>query len=297
VSGPEIAQQIINALSLGATYALLALGLAVLFSIMGLINFAHGDLLTIGGYTMWYCAEHGVSWVAMIPITLVVTTVVALLMERIAFRPLRGAGIVTLLLTSFAVGFFIENFLSIVVSARPKGIPLPEWVDEALEIGSVTVPVIQLVTIAVVGICLVLLAAMMRRTTMGIAMRAAADDFAALRIVGVKADRVIGTAFAISGILAGVAALLYFARSGSVTPTSGFNPVVMAFIAVVIGGLGSLQGAVAGGFVLGAAQVGLQATLPDGVLPFTDAFALFLVIGILLVRPNGLFGRRVEVAT
>jgi branched-chain amino acid transport system permease protein len=297
MSASEIVQQFISALSLGATYALLALGLAVLFSIMGLINFAHGDLLTIGGYTMWYCSEHGVPWTAMIPITIIVTTVVALLMERIAFRPLRGAGIVTLLLTSFAVGFFIENFLSIVVSARPKGIPLPGWVDQALTFGNVTVPVIQLVTIAVVLICLALLATMMRRTTMGVAMRAAADDFGALRIVGVKADRVIGTAFAISGVLAGVAALLYFARSGSVTPTSGFNPVVMAFIAVVIGGLGSLAGAVAGGFLLGFAQVGLQATLPDGVLPFTDAFALALVIGILLLRPHGLFGRFTEVST
>ncbi|MEO8690185.1 MAG: branched-chain amino acid ABC transporter permease, partial [Solirubrobacteraceae bacterium] len=297
MSASEIVQQFVNALSLGSTFALLALGLAVLFSIMGLINFAHGDLLTIGGYTMWYCAEHDISWLLMIPITIVVTTIVAVLMERIAFRPLRGAGVVTLLLTSFAVGFFIENLLSIGISARPKGIPLPDWVDHAVAVGSVTVPVIQLVTIAVVFICLVLLAAMLRRTTIGISMRAAADDFDAVRIVGVRAHRVVTAAFAISGLLAGVASLLYFARSGSVTPTSGFNPIVMAFIAVVIGGLGSLQGAVAGGFLLGFVQVGLQASLPDGVLPFTDAFALMLVIAILLVRPNGLFGRRVEVAT
>lgn len=297
MSTSEIVQQLINALSLGATFALLALGLAILFSIMGLINFAHGDLLTIGGYVMWYCAEHGVSWVLMIPITLVVTIVVALLMERIAFRPLRGAGVVTLLLTSFAVGFFIENFLSIVVSARPKGIPLPDWMDKTLHLGNVTIPVIQLVTIGVVAVSLALLAAMMRRTTIGIAMRAAADDFDAVRIVGVRANRVMGAAFAVSGALAGIAALLYFARSGSVTPTSGFNPVVMAFIAVVIGGLGSLPGAVAGGFVLGFVQVALQATLPDGVLPFADAFALGLVIAILLVRPNGLFGRFAEVST
>jgi branched-chain amino acid transport system permease protein len=297
VSSTELIQQIINALSLGATFALLALGLAVVFSIMGLINFAHGDLLTIGGYTMWYCADHGVSFLLMIPITLVVTTIVAVAMERIAFRPLRGASVVTLLLTSFAVGFFIENFLSLVFSARPKGIPLPNWVDDAVHIGSVTIPVIELVTIAVVAICLVLLALMMRRTTIGISMRAAADDFDAVRLMGVRANRVVVAAFAISGLLAGIAALLYFARSASVTPTSGFNPVVMAFIAVVIGGLGSLPGAVVGGFVLGFVQVALQATLPDGVLPFADALALSLVIVILLVRPNGLLGRYAEVAT
>jgi branched-chain amino acid transport system permease protein len=297
MSFPEIVQQFVNALSLGSTFALLALGLAVLFSIMGLINFAHGDLLTIGGYTMWFCAEHGISWVLMVPITVAFTTLVAVLMERIAFRPLRGADVVTLLLTSFAVGFFIENFLSIVISARPKGIPLPEWVDHAVHLGSVTVPVIELLTILVVVVCLVGLATLLRRTTIGIAMRAAADDFDAVRIVGVRANRVVVSAFAISGVLAGIAALLYFARSGSVTPTSGFNPIVMAFIAVVIGGLGSLTGAVAGGFLLGFVHVALQASLPDSVLPFTDAFALTLVIAILLVRPNGLFGRRMEVAT
>jgi branched-chain amino acid transport system permease protein len=297
MSFSEFVQQLVSAFSLGATFALLALGLAVLFSIMGLINFAHGDLLTIGGYTMWFCSDHGVGWVLMIPITLVVTTLVALLMERVAFRPLRGAGVVTLLLTSFAVGFFIENFLGIVISARPKGIPLPEWVDHTVHIGSVTIPVIELVTVAVVFACLAALGAMMRRTTIGISMRAAADDFGAVRLMGVRANRVVVAAFAISGLLAGIAALLYFARSGSVTPTSGFNPVVMAFIAVVIGGLGSLPGAVAGGFLLGFVQVGLQATLPDSVLPFTDAFALSLVIVILLIRPNGLFGRFSEVAT
>src|ERR671925_1806454 len=134
----EFVQQCINGLSLGSTYALLALGLALLFSIMRLINFAHGELLTIGGYTMWALLTNGVPFWAVVPVTLVATTLAAVAMERIAFRPLRGASVVTLLITSFAVSYFIQVSLQIFVSAEPQGIGVPNWTDTVWHAGDVS---------------------------------------------------------------------------------------------------------------------------------------------------------------
>lgn len=290
----ELVQQIINGLSLGSTYALLALGLAMVFSIMGLINFAHGELLTIGGYTMWVCFEHGVPWPAVIPITLAATTLAAVLMERIAFRPLRGASLVTLLITSFAVSFFIQIVFQIGIAAEPEGVGVPEWVNDFVEIGGYSISLLQILTTAVTLVALAVLTVFLRRTLLGIAMRAAAEDFQVVRLMGVRADRVVVAAFAISGLLAGIAALLLIARGGSVDPQTGNIPIIKAFIAVIIGGLGSLSGAVAGGFLLGFTEVILHATLPQGALPFRDAVALLLLVGILLLRPQGLVGRRLE---
>jgi branched-chain amino acid transport system permease protein len=291
VSSSELIQQLVNGLSLGGTYALLALGLAMVFSIMGLINFAHGDLITIGGYVMWEMTNRGISWYWTIPVVLVATTLASMLMERIAFRRLRGASVVTLLITSFAVSFFIENAFGILISPRAQGIPVPNWLNQAVHFGSVIVPAVQVLTIVVVFVCLAFLAYMLNHTLLGTSMRAAAEDFRAAQLVGVRANRVVVSAFALGGLLAGVASVLYIARSGSVSPTSGFDPIVQAFIATVIGGLGNIYGAVVGGFVLGFTEVAFNAFLPNSVVPFSDAFALFVVIGLLLMRPHGILGR------
>lgn len=291
MSATELIQQLVNGLSLGGTYALLALGLAIVFSIMGLINFAHGDLITIGGYVMWELTSRGVSWYWTIPVAMAATTLASVAMERIAFRRLRGASVITLLITSFAVSFFIEHFLGIFISPRAQGIPVPNWLNRAVHFGPITVPMVQVLTIVVTLVCVVLLGWMLKHTMVGIAMRAAAEDFKMAQLVGVRANRVVVAAFALAGLLAGVASVLYIARSGAVQPTTGFDPVVKAFIATVIGGLGNLHGAVAGGFLLGFTEVAFNAFLPAGVLPFSDAFALIVVIGLLLLRPHGLLGR------
>jgi len=295
VSATEFVQQLVNGLSLGGTYALIALGLAMVFSIMGLINFAHGDLITIGGYVMWEMTSRGISWYATVPVAILAATLASMAMERVAFRRLRGASVITLLITSFAVSFFIENAFGILISPRAQGIPVPSWLNEAVHLGPIIVPVVQVLTICVTLVCLVLLALMLNRTMLGVSMRAAAEDFETAQLVGVRANRVVVAAFAIGGLLAGVASVLYIARSGSVQPTTGFDPVVKAFNATVIGGLGSLYGAVAGGLVLGFTEVAFSAFLPDTVVPFSDAFALVVVIGLLLVRPQGLLGRVSEV--
>jgi branched-chain amino acid transport system permease protein len=287
----ELVQNVINGLSLGSTYALLALGLALVFSIMGLINFAHGELFTIGGYTMWALFDHGVGWPIVIVATPLVCAVAAMLMERVAFRPLRGAGLVTLLITSFAVSYFLQIVFQIGISAAPEGIELPGWVNDTVHVGSYTIASVKLVTTGVTLVSLVALTVFLRRTLLGVSMRAAAEDFQVLRLMGVNANRVVLLSFAVSGLLAGVAALLFFSTTAAVDPTTGTPLVINAFIAVILGGLGSLPGAVVGGFVLGFAEVFFESRLRGTATAFSNAFVLLVIIGLLLLRPQGLLGR------
>jgi branched-chain amino acid transport system permease protein len=284
-------QQSINGLSLGGMYALLALGLALLYSIMGLINFAHGELITITGYVMWALMSHSVPWLAAVPISLLSAVVAAILMERIAFRPFRGADLVTLLLTSFAISLLLQTLFTLGISAQPEPVSSPGWLSKVATVGSYTIPRLQIITTITAFICLGLLAVFLKTTTLGVSIRAAAEDFPVVRLMGVNANRVVVAAFAISGLLAGVAAILYNAQAGNVAPTTGITPVIKAFIAVIIGGLGSLGGAVAGGFLLGFTEVIFLASLPDSLKPFVDAFTLLLVITILVARPQGLLPR------
>jgi branched-chain amino acid transport system permease protein len=290
-----VIQQFINAISLGGVYALLALGLAIVFSIMGLVNFAHGEIMTLGGYAMWFVT---IQFGAPLPLVLLAAVgtamAAALLMERIAFRPVRGASGSTMLLTSFAVSVILQVTFQNVISPRPRGIQLPPEMSQVIQVFGVGIGLIQLTAILMVLLSLGLLTLFLRRTTLGISMRAAAQDFDVARLMGVRADAVIATAFAISGLLAGVAAFLWVAQRGSVDPAMGLTPVIKAFIASVMGGLGSLPGAVVGGFVLGFIEVTLQAWLPQEALPFKDAFSLTIVIAILLWRPQGLLGRATD---
>jgi branched-chain amino acid transport system permease protein len=287
-------QQLLNALSLGGLYALLALGLGIVFSILTLINFAYGELVAIGGYTMFFLLTKGVSWAVVIPATLLAVVLGSILMERVGFRPVRGASPATLLLTSFAISSILQNSFLIAVSPRAQGVPTPSWVSDVLSMGPYTIPVVRLLTLGVAVLCLAGLILFLKRFEYGIAMRAAAKDFVTVRLMGIHADAVVALAFGISGVLAGVVALLYVARNGVVDPTMGFSLLLKAFIAVVIGGLGSLTGAVIGGFLLAFIEVGLQAMLPTDALVFRDALAFAMVILLLLFRPEGLMGSRRE---
>ncbi len=288
MSAAEIAQQIINALSLGSTYALLALGLALVFGVMGLVNFAYGELLTITGYTMYLLTISGVPWWIAVIAGIAFATIASLLMERFAFRPLRNASFLTLLFSSFALSVIIQNVFRATVSPRTKGIKGPALLIKAVHLGPLSISWMSIITIVVGVACLLLLLLFMRTSIAGIGMRAAAENFSVARLMGIKANRVIALAFVISGLLAGVAGVLWVSRSGSVDPSMGFTPILKAFIATVIGGLGSLPGAVLGGFILAAAEVFFIAVLPTSVAPFSDPFALLLVIGILYFKPNGL---------
>ncbi len=290
-----VVQQFVNALSLGGIYALLALGLAIVFSIMGMVNFAHGEIMTLGGYAMWVAT---VAFGAPLPLVLAAAVLTgmaaAVTMERVAFRPVRGSSGATMLLTSFAVSIILQVTFQNVISPRPRGIQLPPEMSQVIPVFGIGIGLIQLTAIVLVLVSLALITVFLRRTTMGISMRAAAQDFSVARLMGIRADRVIATAFGISGLLAGVAAFLYVAQRGSVEPAMGLTPVIKAFIAAVMGGLGSLPGAVLGGFVFGFIEIMLQAWLPEAALPFKDAVALTIVIVILLWRPQGLLGRATD---
>lgn len=281
-------QQVVNALSLGGVYALLALGLAVVFSIVRLINFAHGEIMTIGGYGVFAAIALGLGIPAAVAVGISFAVLAAVAMERVAFRPMQGAGVVSLLITSFAVSEILKVVFQNGISARPKPIPMPAQLSGTWELGDYTVGVVATISILVTFLALAGLTLFLRRTTAGIAMRAAAEDFEMVRHMGIRAGRVVAIAFAISGLLAGIAAVIWTANRGSVDPLMGFFPVLKAFIATVLGGLGSLGGAVAGGFIVGAIEVFSQAFLPETLAPYRDAVVLGAVILILLVRPDGL---------
>ncbi|MCB1501081.1 MAG: branched-chain amino acid ABC transporter permease [Bauldia sp.] len=279
-----------NALSLGGIYALLALGLAVVYSILGLINFAHGALMTLAGYVLVFAAVLGLPFYLSAPLAILVVMASAVLLERIAFRPVRGASGATMLLTSFAVAVLLQLAFQLFISTRPQVVPLPDFLTATVDLGSFAIGVNRVISVVVAVVVLIALNLFLKRTVLGLAMRAAADDFNVTRLMGIRANRVIATAFALSGLLAAVAAVLWIAQRSSVDPMMGLVPVLKAFIATTLGGLGSLLGAVLGGLLLGAIEIYLAAYLPDAALPFHGAITLGVVILVLVVRPQGLVG-------
>lgn len=286
----ETLQQIANWLSLGGIYALLALGVAVVFSILGLINFAHGELVTIAGYSMLVLFGAGLPWPIVFVLGVASAGLAAMLMERIAFRPVRGAPLVTVLLTSLALSMVIQNILLLFVGARPKSVGLPGWTSANVELGGVVLQWVDVVTLAVTIAVLIALTLFLRRSVRGLALRAASEDIAVTRLMGIPAQRIVLGAFVVSGLLAGVAAIFFLSQTALVGPTTGFTPLLKGFIAAVIGGLGSLSGAVLGGYVLAGLEILFQSTLPTELLPTADAVVFGIVILILLVRPHGILG-------
>lgn len=288
----DIVGLIISAASLGSIYALMALGLVLVFGILRLINFAYGEFIMVGGYVMWRLQRlgFGIPWGLEALLAVVVVIVTALALERIAFRPVRASHgpPINLLLTSFACSSVLQSLVMVLISPRSKGIQYPPLVSAQLTLGPVRVAVFDIMAMIVSGISLVALTLLLRKTFLGISLRAAADDFTMTRLLGVRADRVIAAAFAISGALAGISSVLWLARIGLVKPDIGLGPVITAFFASVVGGIESLTGAVVGGFILGFLTVGLQAILPISLLEYRSAFTFLIVIIVLLVRPQGL---------
>jgi branched-chain amino acid transport system permease protein len=281
----DVLQHVVDALSLGSLYALLALGIALIFGIMRLLNFAHGELITVMGYGLWLLRD--LPFVPQVLGALAITVVVGLVVERVAFRPLRGADGAVLLVSSFAVSFLLQSVLLVAFGARAKGVELPAFLSDNVEIGDLRVPVLSIVTVATTAVLLTLLGLFMGRTPLGIRMRAAAESFSTARLVGVRANTVITAAFVMSAVLAGVAGLLLVAQGGTVTPGMGTAPVLIAFVATIIGGLGSLRGAVIGGYMLGVLTVVLQVVLPLSLRPYRDAFVYGIVLLVLFLRPQG----------
>lgn len=288
-------QQLVNALSLGSIYALFALGLAMVYSTLGILNFAYGELITIVGYTMVFSTQTELPFIVAAILGIVVAGAASVAMQAVVFRPLRGASFVTLLFASFALSQVLQGLFRQVISPRSKGIPTPELFSEFIAIGGIRIGLLSLITLAVALAAMAVLVMFMRSSRSGLQMRASAQDLLTARLLGVRTDRVIPLAFLVSGLLAGVGGVLWIARTTSVNPGTGFTPILVAFVAIVLGGLGSIPGAVIGAFVFGALEVLLQAYLPSSVVPFQFAIALVAVAIVLYARPQGLLGRRVQV--
>ena len=290
-----VVQQSLNALSFGAEYALIALGLAIVFSIMGLVNFAHGEVIAIGGYSMMVMAAIAFrNPIIIIVGAILASVIIAVFLERIAFRPVRYADATTGLLTAFGVSLILQNLFLLLVSPRPIAVTSMYFLDWPIKLGSIRISSLQIFETVATLLAILFLVLFLKRSFLGIAMRAASLDFEMVRLMGVRANRVIATAFAISGLLAGIAAIFIIARRGAVDPTLGFNPVLKAFVACVVGGFGSLTGAVLGGFLLGALEVGMLVILPQSYGGMKDAF-VFAVIAIILVwRPEGILSPQKE---
>lgn len=278
----------IDVLSLGGAYALMALGLVIVYGILRLVNFAHGELIMVAGYAMYLASGSGLPWLVMAAFAVGMAILTGIATDYVAFRPVRAKSVTAVLITSFAFSTLVQNAALLFISPRPRNVPLPEVFSQTVEFAGVITPARNLITIAAALVLLALFSFVMRRSVIGIAMRAAATNFTMARMCGVPANLIISTAFAISGLLAGVVAMLWIGRIGAVVPGIGLEPLLIAFIATVIGGMRSLQGAVLGGFLLAFIDTTLNFTLPQDLLKFRDAFTFSLVILILLWRPEGL---------
>ena len=287
-----LVQFVIDVLSLGSLYALMALGLVIVYGILRLVNFAYGELIMVAGYALFLLNPTPLPWLIMGLLAVLVSVATAYLTERIAFRPVRERSLTAMLITSFAVGTMLQNAAMLFISPRARVVPLPEVFTQHVTIADRIVPLRNLIAIGVSFALLGLFALLLRHSILGIALRAAADKFVMTRMLGVPANLVIGTAFAISGLLAGTVALFWFGRTGSVTPEIGLWPLLVAFVSTVIGGMRSLLGAVVGGYVLALIQMVFSYFLPPGLLEFRVTFVFTLVILILLFRPEGLIRGR-----
>jgi branched-chain amino acid transport system permease protein len=283
-------QTVVDALSVGGLYALTALGIGLIFGVMRLINFAHGELIAATAYTA--LALFGQPLPVVLAGGLLAAVLVALLTERVAFRPLRDADPATLLIASFFVSFFLQKVLVLFVGSRPKGIDFLGALGRHFEVFGLRLQGLQIVTIVICAALLAAVSWILKATRLGLEMRAAAEDFRMARVLGVRANRVIAAAFALSGVLAAAVSFLVVAQGGIVQPRMGLQLVIIAFVGAVIGGLGSLSGAALGGFLVGAGTILLQALLPPDLRVFREAFMFVLVTLVLLLRPQGLFPAR-----
>jgi branched-chain amino acid transport system permease protein len=282
----------VDVLSLGSLYAMMALGLVLVYGILRLVNFAYGELIMVAGYTLYLLNGSPLPWLAMALVAVLAAITASVLTERIAFRPIRDKSLTAMLITSFAVSTLLQNAALLLISPRARVVPLPDLFTQSFTIGGLLIQVRDVIAVGVTLALLAVFTLLLNRTVLGIALRAAADNFRMTRMLGVPANLVISTAFAISGLLAGTVALFWLGRTASVTPGIGLEPLIVAFVATVLGGMNSLVGAVVGGYVLALMTVAINTYLPQDLVDYRQAFTFALVILVLLFRPEGLIPAR-----
>lgn len=280
---------LISAISLGSLYALIALGLVIIYGILKMVNFAYGELIMFGGYMLYLVGTFtNLPWWLVALAAVLGAMLISYLTELVAFRRVREKSLTALLVTSFAVSTLLQNGALLIISPRAKAVALPAAFSTSVNLLGITTPMRSILTIVISIAMLVGLSLLFRYTVLGIALRAAADNFQMTRMLGVPANLVISSAFVISGMIAGVVSLFWIGRTASVTPGIGMGPLLIAFVATVIGGMRRLEGAVVGGFVYGLIFSFIGVLLPQVMLDYREAFMFMIVILILLWRPEGL---------
>ncbi|NOW88795.1 branched-chain amino acid ABC transporter permease [Clostridium beijerinckii] len=288
----EFLQQIINGLALGSVYALLALGYTMVYGIIQLINFAHGEIYMIGAFSGFYCAS--TLKLPLIPTLLVAMAVSALsgiIVEKIAYKPLRNSPRIALLITAIGVSLFLQNAMRLLVGSNPK--PFPDLINAgSINIGTIQIDIKTILMFGVSAFLVVLLQFIVYKTKVGKAMRASSQDMEAASLMGINVNNTISLTFAIGSALAGIAGVLVAISYPSITPYMGAMPGLKAFVAAVLGGIGSIPGALVGGIAIGLLETFAKAYISTN---FSDAIVFAILIIILLIKPSGLLGKKTNV--
>lgn len=286
-------QQLANGISIGSLYALIAIGYTMVYGILRLINFAHGDIFMMAAYFMVFSVVNfGLPWYVSMVIVIVATILLGVLVEKAAYKPLRNAPRMSIMISAIGVSFLLENLATYLFTGVPKGFPDIAILTKAISFGNISLSVVTLVTPIITIILLYVVLFITNKTKIGMAMRAASIDFETARLMGININRVISTTFVIGSGLAAIGAILWGSKYPSVIPLMGVMPGLKCFIAAVLGGIGNTTGAVLGGFILGMAEIMLVTFLPS-LTGYRDAIAFIILIVVLLVKPTGLLGEKV----
>ena len=283
-----IIQHCLTGISLGGAYALIAIGYTMVYGILRLINFAHGDIFMMAGYFMIF-AMASFPWYIAIPITLLATVALGVVIEKVAYKPLRTAPRMSIMISAIGVSYLLQNLATYLFTALPKGYPEIPVLKKIYQFGNVSASLVTFITPVLTIVLVIILMQLINHTKMGMAMRAVSKDYDTAQIMGIKINNVISYTFAIGSLLAGIGSILYFTDRMTVYPYSGSLPGLKCFVAAVLGGIGSIPGAVVGGFILGIGETILTAA---GYSTFSDAFTFVLLIIMLLFRPTGIFGEK-----
>lgn len=280
---------VLTGISVGGQYALIAIGYTMVYGILRLINFAHGDVFMVAGLMMVYLTTALPLYVA-IPLVLVLTVALGFIIERAAYKPLRAAPRMSVMISAIGVSYLLQNLATYITGGLPQIYPTIPGLSKLITIAGTTTKLVTVVTPFLVVALVVALTLLINHTKVGMAMRAVAKDFETSQLMGIKINSVISVTFVIGSFLAAVGSVLYFTNYQSIVPLSGAMPGLKAFVAAVFGGIGSVPGAVIGGFLIGICESVIKGT---NYTVFSDAFTFALLIVILVVKPTGLFGEKV----
>ena len=281
----------LTGISIGSIYALIAIGYTMVYGILRLINFAHGDIFMMAAYFMIFSmVNFSLPWYLAIIVVITATVALGVTIERVAYKPLRNAPRMSIMISAIGVSYFLQNLATYLFSALPKPYPTIGFLTKTVTVGGITTSIITFITPILTLLCVFALIQLINHTKIGMAMRAVSKDFETSQLMGIKINRVISITFAIGCILAAVGSILYFTPRPSVYPLAGSLPGLKCFIAAVFGGIGSIPGAVLGGFIIGLSETFIKAA---GYSEFSDVFTFVLLIIILLWKPTGLFGEKI----